>query len=127
MHSEVTQLQHERQTLIELHMSIKQRDVISKEDSSSLTVETVLPTYTINAGEGRNVAVIDIPNTSIQIRGMVVDTLLETAPDVYGPYTITNKEAPKCIGTKTSTALVDLWIKTSAALMDLLQSPPGQN
>jgi hypothetical protein len=79
----------------------KQRDFISKEDASSPTVatESVLLTCIIDAEEGRDVATVDIPNAFIQtriedekdmaiirIRGVLVDMLLEIAPDVYGPY-----------------------------------------
>jgi hypothetical protein len=46
----------------------KQRDYISKEDASSPTVatEAVLLSCIIDAEEGRDVAVIDIPNAFIQ-------------------------------------------------------------
>jgi hypothetical protein len=42
----------------------KQRDYISKEDASlpTITTEAVLLSCIINAKEGRDVAVIDIPN-----------------------------------------------------------------
>ena len=48
----------------------KQRDLISKEDSGSPTVSTeaVLLRCIIDAGEERDVAVIDIPNVFIQTR-----------------------------------------------------------
>jgi hypothetical protein len=48
----------------------KQRDYISKEDASSPTVatEAVLLSCIINAKEGRDVTVIDIPNAFIQTR-----------------------------------------------------------
>ena len=48
----------------------KQRDYISKEDSSSPTVSTeaVLLTCIIDAEEERDVAVIDIPNAFIQTK-----------------------------------------------------------
>jgi hypothetical protein len=47
-----------------------QRDYLTKEDSSSPTVSTkaVLLTSIIDAHEGRDVAVIDIPNAFIQTR-----------------------------------------------------------
>ena len=88
----------------------KQRDFISKEDASSPTVSTeaVLLTSIIDAEEGRDVAVIDIPNAFIQtkiedekdmaiirIRGVLVDMLLEIAPDFYGPYVTTDKKGIK--------------------------------
>ncbi len=48
----------------------KQRDFISKEEASSPTVatESVLLTCIIDAEEGRDVSVIDIPNAFIQTR-----------------------------------------------------------
>ena len=88
----------------------KQRDFISKEDASSPTVatEAVLLTCIIDAEEGRDVAVVDIPNAFIQtkiedeedmaiikIRGILVDILVEIAPDVYKPYVTTDKKGTK--------------------------------
>jgi hypothetical protein len=88
----------------------KQRDFISKEDASSPTVSTeaVLLSCVIDAEQGRDVAVIDIPNAFIQtrvedekdmailkIRGVLVDMLLKIAPDVYGPYVTTDKKGVK--------------------------------
>ena len=76
----------------------KQRGYISKEDASSPTVtsESVLMSCIIYAKEGRDVAVIDIPNAFtqtrvedekdmaiIKIRGILVDILVDLAPDVY--------------------------------------------
>jgi hypothetical protein len=47
----------------------KQRDYISKEDASSPTIatEAVLLSCIIDAEEGRDVTVIDIPNAFIQM------------------------------------------------------------
>ena len=88
----------------------KQRDFISKEDASSPTVatESVLLTCIVDAEEGRDVAVVDIPNAFIQtriedekdmaiirIRGVLVDMLLEIAPDVYKPFVTTDKKGVK--------------------------------
>ena len=75
----------QRQTVLESHMFVKekrdgeikcravaggnkQRDYISKEDSSSPTVatEAVLLSCIIDAEEERDVAVINIPNAFIQ-------------------------------------------------------------
>ena len=85
----------------------KQRDYISKEDASSPTVatESVLLTCIIDAEEDRDVAVIDIPNAFIQtriedekdmaiikLRGVLVDILLDIAPDVYKPYATKDKK-----------------------------------
>ena len=76
----------------------KQRGYIPKEDVSSPTVasESVLMSCIIDAKEGRDVAVIDIPNAFIQtlvedekdmaiikIRVILVDILIDLAPDVY--------------------------------------------
>jgi hypothetical protein len=86
----------------------KQRDYISKEDASSPTVatESVLLTCIIDAEEGRDVAVIDIPNNAfiqmriedekdmaiIKLRGVLVDILVELAPDVYKNYATKDKK-----------------------------------
>jgi hypothetical protein len=114
----------QRNTVLESHMFLKekrdgkikgrtvaggnkQRDYISKEDASSPTVatESVLLSCIIDAEEGRDVAVIDIPNAFIQTRiedekdmtfiklhGMLVDILTDIAPDVYKPYVAKDKK-----------------------------------
>ncbi len=79
----------------------KQRGYTQKEDASSPTVatESVLLTCVIDAEEGRDVVAIDIPNAFVQtrvedekdmafikIRGVLVDILVEIAPDVYKSY-----------------------------------------
>jgi hypothetical protein len=79
----------------------KQWDYISKEDASSPTVatESVLLSCIIDAEEERDVAVVDIPNAFVQtrvenekdmafikIQGILVDILVEIAPDVYKSY-----------------------------------------
>jgi hypothetical protein len=94
-----------------------QRDYTTKEDSSSHTVSTeaVLLTSIIDAHEGRNVAVIDIPNAFIQtqvdntkdrviirMQGVVVDWLVKAAPEVYGPFVTTDKKGKKVL-------LVECW------------------
>jgi hypothetical protein len=76
----------------------KPRDYISKEDASSPTVakESILLSCIIDAEEEMDVAVIDIPNAFIQTRmedkkdmaiikihGVLVDILVEIAPNVY--------------------------------------------
>ena len=85
----------------------KQRDYISKEDTSSPTVttESILLSCIIDAEEERDVMVIDIPNAFIQtkvkdekdmaiikLRGVLVDILVEIAPDVYKSYATTDKK-----------------------------------
>jgi hypothetical protein len=74
-----------------------QRKYIAKEDATSPTVttEAVFITALIDAYEGRDVAVVDIPgafmqtdmdeDTHIKITGKMVDWLIEVDRDVYGP------------------------------------------
>ena len=84
----------------------KQRGYIRKEDASSPTVATqsVLLTCIIDAEERRDFAVIDVPNAFVQtrvedekdmafikIRGVLVDILVEIAPDVYKDYVTKDK------------------------------------
>jgi hypothetical protein len=134
-HHELTEDQ--KKTVLESHMFLKQkrdgkikgrtvaggnkqRDFISKEDSSSPTVsiEAVLLSCIIDAEEGRDVAVIDIPNAFIQtriedekdmaiikIRGVLMDMLLEIAPEVYGPYVTTDKKGVKQLITQCLNAI----------------------
>jgi hypothetical protein len=98
----------------------KQRDYISKEDTSSPTVatESVLLSCIIDAEEGRDVAVVDVPNAFIQtkiedeknmafikIRGDLVDILVEIAPDVYGPYVTVDKKGAKQLLVQCQNAL----------------------
>jgi Zn-finger protein len=88
----------------------KQRDYICKEDASSPTVatESVLLSCIIDAEEERDVALINIPNAFIQtrvedekdmaiikIRGVLVDILVEIAPDAYNSYATTDKKGVK--------------------------------
>jgi len=78
----------------------QQRGHVTKEESSSPTVstESVLLTLIVDAHEGREVAVIDIPNAYIQthvddpkdrviirITGVVADWLVKAVPKVYEP------------------------------------------
>ena len=90
----------------------QQRGHVTKEESSSPTVstESVLLTSIVDAHEGREVAVIDIPNAYIQthvddpkdrviirITGVVVDWLVKVAPEVYEPYVVINKRGEKSL------------------------------
>jgi hypothetical protein len=85
----------------------KQCNYISKEDASSPTVatEAVLLACIIDANEGRDVTVFNIPNAFVQtcvekekdmafikIRGVLVDILVEIAPDVYKSYVSRDKK-----------------------------------
>ena len=100
----------------------KQRDYISKEDASSPTVatEAVLLSCIIDAEEERDVAVIDIPNAFIQTRvedekdmafinicGVLVDILVEIAPDVYKLHVTTNKKGVKQLLVQFQNALYE--------------------
>ena len=88
----------------------KQRDFISKEESSSPTVatEAVLLSCVIDAQEHQDVATIDIPKAFIQnpvkkiedmatiiLQGALVDVLVNRTPDIYGPYVSTGKKGVK--------------------------------
>jgi hypothetical protein len=79
----------------------KQHDYITNEAASSPTVsaEADILTYVIDALEGRDIAVVDIPSAFVQtvaedkehcvivhIRGPLMDILVNIAPHVYGPY-----------------------------------------
>jgi hypothetical protein len=119
----------------------KQRDYISKEEASSPTVatESVLLTCIIDAEEHRDVAVIDIPNAFIQtrieeekdmaiikIRGILVDMLLDIAPDVYKSYATTDKKGNKqlivqCLNAIYGTMMASLlyYVKFSKSLLDI--------
>jgi hypothetical protein len=87
----------------------KELDYISKEEvSSTVARESVLLRCIADAEEERDVAVNDIPNAFIQtridkeedmaiikIRGVLVDMLLDIAPDIYQPYVTTDKKGIK--------------------------------
>jgi len=78
----------------------------------------VLLSCIIDAEEGRDIAVIDIPNAFIQtrvkdekdmafikIRGVLLDILVEIAPDVYMPYVTLNKKGTKQLLVQCQNAL----------------------
>jgi hypothetical protein len=118
----------------------KQRDFISKEDASSPTVatESVLLTCIVDAEEGRDVAVVDIPNAFIQTRiedekdmaiirihGVLVDMLLEIAPEVYSDFVTTDSKGVKqlivqCLNAIYGTMVASLlyYRKFSKSLID---------
>jgi hypothetical protein len=73
-----------------------------------VATKSVLLTCIIDAEERRDVAVVDIPNAFIQtkiedekdmaiikIRGILVDMLLDVAPDTYTPYVTVDKKGVK--------------------------------
>jgi hypothetical protein len=75
----------------------KQRAYTAREDAASPTVatESIFLMVVIDALEGRDVAIIDIPGAFMQVdidkqvhirfTGKMVDMLLEIDPDMYGP------------------------------------------
>jgi hypothetical protein len=98
----------------------KQRDYISKEDASLQTVTTaaILLLCIINAKEERDVTITDIPNAFIQmqvedkedmaiikIHGVLVDILIQIAPDVYKSYVTTDKKGMKQLLVQCQNAL----------------------
>jgi hypothetical protein len=98
----------------------KQRDYISKEDASSPTVtsESVLCSCIIDTEEHRDVAVVDIPNAFVQtrvenekdmafikIRGILVDILVEIAPEAYKSYVSQYKKVNKQLLVQCQNAL----------------------
>ncbi len=83
---------------------------MTKEESSSPTVSTeaVLLTSIVDAQEGRDIAVVHIPNSFIQTRvhdakdhviihitGVIMDWLVKVAPKVYASYVATNSRGEK--------------------------------
>jgi hypothetical protein len=98
----------------------KQRNYISEEDASSPTfaTESVLISCIIDAKEELDVTVVDIPNVFVQtrvekkkdisfikIRGILVDILVEIAPDVYKSYVSKYKKGMKQLLVKFQNAL----------------------
>jgi hypothetical protein len=130
-------IQVQSQTVLESHMFLKQkrdgnikgrtvaggnkqRDYISKEDASSPTIatEAVFLSCIIDAKEGCDVAVVDIPNAYVQtrvekekdmafirIRGFLVDILVEISPDVYKSYVSRDKKGIKQLLVQCQNAL----------------------
>ena len=109
----------------------KQREYTEKKEASSPTshTEAVFITAAIEAMEGRDVAIADIPNAFVQtdlikneeaveiimvIRGKLADFLVEIAPEVYGPVATKDKKGNTVIYVYLLKALYGLM---EAALM----------
>jgi len=108
----------------------KQRTIYQKEDAASPTVsvESVLLSCVIDAKEKRNVVTADIPGAYLNadmdetvhmvLRGKLAELMVETAPDVYGPYLETDEKGNKVLYVKLLKALYGhirsaiLWWKT---------------
>jgi hypothetical protein len=84
----------------------------------TVTTDAVLLSCIINAKEGRDVTVIDIPNAFIQTRvedegdmaiikicGVLVDILVKIAPDIYKSYVTTDKKGTKQLLVQCQNAL----------------------
>jgi hypothetical protein len=99
-----------------------QRDYISKEDASfpTFSKKSVLLTCIIDAEEGRDVAVVDIPSAVTQMRvenenviafikigRVLVDILVEIAPAVYKPFVSRNKKGVKQLLVQCQNAIYD--------------------
>ena len=84
----------------------KHRGTINKEDAASPTaaLESILLTATIDAKEGRDVAIIDIPNAFVQtrieydndivimrLRGELAKLMADTAPEIYRKHVTINR------------------------------------
>ena len=99
-----------------------QQDYISKDEASSPTAytEAIIITCIIDAKEGRDVAMADLPNAFCQteitdedaehrvivrIRGAVVDILCEIDSDFYTKYVTTNKKGEKVLLVQCMNAL----------------------
>ena len=84
----------------------KQHGTINKEDATSPTtaLELIILTATIDAKEGRDVAIINIPNVFVQIRieddndiaimclrGKLAELMAATAPEIYRKHVTINR------------------------------------
>jgi hypothetical protein len=98
----------------------KQRGKIEKLDASSPTaaLESVLLTAIIDAQEGRNVAVIDIPNAFVQthleadadkaimrLRGKLAELMVKVAPEIYTKHVIINSKGETVLYVRLLNAL----------------------
>jgi hypothetical protein len=98
----------------------KQRVKIEKLDASSPTaaLESVLLTAIIDAHEGRDVAVINIPNAFVQtrleddadkaimrLRGKLVVLMVKVAPEIYTKYVIINPKGETVLYVRLLNAL----------------------
>ena len=111
------------------------REWLSREDSASPTAaqESIMLTAIVDAKEGRDVMTADVPNAFIQtkmpdvkdgeervtmkITGVLVDLLVELAPEVYGPYVV-NENKRKTLYVQVLRALYGMLV---ASLLWYLQ------
>jgi Reverse transcriptase (RNA-dependent DNA polymerase) len=98
----------------------KQRSIIPAQEASSPTasLEAVLLTATIDALEGRDVGIVDIPNAFVttritndedkaimRLRGKLAELLVKVAPKIYTKYVIINKKGETVLYVKLLNAL----------------------
>jgi hypothetical protein len=98
----------------------KQHGTIDKQDASSPTaaLESVLLTAVIDAKEGRDVAVIDIPNAFVQtrlenekdkavmrLRGKLAELMVKVAPEIFAKYVIINRKGETVLYVRLLNAL----------------------
>ena len=97
-----------------------QRGRINKIDANSPTaaIDSVLLTYTIDAKEGCDVAIIDITNAfvttiiedkkdivTVQLRGKLAELMVATAPEIYKKYVSVNRKGELFLYVKALNAL----------------------
>ena len=103
-------MKQKREQTIKLRMVTgdnKQRNHIDKTDVTSPTaaLEYVLLTATIDANEGRDVAIVDTPNAfvttriekkydiaTIRLQGKLAELMVATAPEIYKKYVTVNRK-----------------------------------
>ena len=113
----------------------KQREYLSKEETSSPTVSTeaVFLSCVIDADEGRDVAIVDVPGAFLhadmndtvhmKINGDMAQMLVDIAPDIYGDMISKNKSGEPILYVRLEKALYGtlqaallFWEKLSALL-----------
>jgi len=100
----------------------KQRGTIDKVavHSPTAALESVMLTAAIDAAEGHNVAIVDIPNAFVQTKledetdmaimimhGRLAELLVQVAPEIYSKF-VTNKSGQTVLFVKLKNALYGL-------------------
>ncbi len=102
----------------------KQRGTIDKVAAHSPTaaLESVMLTAAIDAAEGRNVAIVNIPNAFVQTKledetdmaimimhGRLAELLVQVAPEIYSKFVTINKSGQTVLFVKLKNALL-VWL-----------------
>jgi hypothetical protein len=118
----------------------KQRVYTSNEDASSPTVatEAVILSCIIDAKEGCDISVVDIPNAFVQTRvenekdmtfikicGVLEDILVKIAPDVYKSYVSRDKKGLKKLLVQFQNALYGTMVESTFYYRKFLKSLAG--